>query len=77
MAVQYSLPQAASAHHQGTTGVLEAVPLSDLQWSLLCVAIMRPAYPTIGPLIEPRTHNLVTKAGSPPDWKIFGSRRYP
>ncbi|KAG0645356.1 hypothetical protein D0Z07_8896 [Hyphodiscus hymeniophilus] len=58
--------------HEGTRKVVEAVRVSDLRWSLICVAMMEPANPNQG-LLElldtPSHHNLVLQAKSPPAWK--------
>ena len=72
-----SLPRVASIQLHGIVSVLDATPLSDLRWSLLCVAIMKPVYPTIEPLAQPRTHGLLVKAGSPPGWEDHWVRDIP
>jgi len=62
------LPSVASEQHRGTSVVVEAVPLFTLQWSMLCVAVMKPATHAIEPLATPRKHKLLVGAGTPPGW---------
>lgn len=60
------------AAHIGTRDVVEAVPLSDLRWSLIAVAMMYPTKPrqTVFDLLEaPLLHNLVLEADSAPGWE--------
>lgn len=52
--------------------MVESVPVSDLRWSLISVAIMKPGNQNQGVfqlLDAPRHHNLVLKATSPPAWE--------
>jgi len=70
--VQDFAPRFAGSQHAATRDVVEAVPLADLRWSLLCVAMMRPADPKQGVfelLDAPRHHDLLLKASAPPAWK--------
>lgn len=58
--------------HVGTKDVVEAVPLSELHWSLICVGFMNPANPqqkSMDLLEEPWGHNLALKATVPPGWE--------
>lgn len=71
--------------HAVVRDVVEAVPLSDLRWSLICVAMMVPSKPAYSPvshgpgssskenlfglLQAPHPHNLLLKADSPPAWE--------
>jgi hypothetical protein len=67
-----SAPGPAFAQHDGTREVVEAVPISDFRWSLICVAMMRGSNPKQGvfELLEsPRPHSLLLQAGSPPAWQ--------
>lgn len=75
--LSFSLPKIASEQHQGTLNVLEAEPTTKLAWSLQCVAIMRPAHPTIELLASPRNHNLIVGHTSPPGWKDHWVRNVP
>jgi hypothetical protein len=67
-----SVLRMAAVPHLGTRDVVEAVPLEDLRWSLICVAVMHPADPqqkTMDVLEAPRGHNLALKASVPPEWE--------
>ena len=58
--------------HTGTKNVIEPIPIEDLRWSLICVAMMNPADPkqtTFDLLEAPRGHNLLLKHTSPPAWE--------
>lgn len=63
-----SMPHIATAQHQSTVRILEAVPISELRWSCLCVAMMRPALLGVAQLAPPRRHSLVLRADEPPGW---------
>lgn len=70
--LQDYIPRPAYAQHEATRQVVESVPLSDLRWSLICVALMEQRDPNQGifePLDAPKHHNLVLKASSPPSWE--------
>ncbi|KAK4951726.1 hypothetical protein LTR10_009645 [Elasticomyces elasticus] len=58
-----------SAHHKQTEAVLKAIPTTDLQWSLLCVAFMKPASINIDVLESPRGNSLSIATGTPPAWR--------
>jgi hypothetical protein len=62
------MPNIATIQHQGTVRILEAVPISELRWSCLCVAIMKPELPGLERLAAPRRHSLVLRADEPPGW---------
>lgn len=51
-----------------TVRVPEAVPISELRWCCLCVAMMKPAFSKVGQLAKPRRHSLILKANEPPGW---------
>ena len=60
--------------------MVEAVPLSDLHWSLIAVAMMYPANPQepIFDLLEaPLSHNLALEANGPPGWEDTWLRHIP
>jgi putative NADH-flavin reductase len=61
--LQDYLPRLASAHHRPTEEVLKAIPTSDLDWSLLCVAIMTPTSDLVDVLEQPRGNGLVVSKG--------------
>jgi len=70
--LQDYIPRPAYAQHEATRQVVESVPVSDLRWSLICVAMMKPGNQNQGVfqlLDAPRHHNLVLKATSPPAWE--------
>ncbi|KAK5737486.1 hypothetical protein LTR17_006714 [Elasticomyces elasticus] len=58
-----------SAHHKQTEAVLKAIPTTALQWSLLCVAFMKPASTSIDVLEQPRGNGLAIATGTPPAWR--------
>jgi hypothetical protein len=62
------MPHIATVQHQSTVRILEAVPVSELRWSCLCVAMMKPGLSTTEQLATPRRHSLVLKADEPPAW---------
>jgi len=60
--------------HQATRDVVEAIPIQDLNWTILAVAQMSPADRNNkkGPfklLDNPQTHDLLLEANSPPGWE--------
>jgi hypothetical protein len=60
------------AQHQATRDVVEAIPLSELRWSLLAIAMMDPSDPKQGVfelLDNTKPHDLLVKATSPPGWE--------
>lgn len=64
--------RAGYAQHDATREVVESVPLSDLRWSLICVALMKDGDTSKAAfelLDAPKHHNLVLKATSPPAWE--------
>lgn len=71
------MPNITTVQHQGTLKALEAVPVSALRWSLLCVAMMRPASSTTERLDRPRNHQLLISASSPPAWEDHWVRNIP
>lgn len=66
-----------SEHHNGTEEVLRAIPRSDLEWSLLCVAFMTPVSESIDLMQEPKHHDLAVAAGKPPEWQDSWVRYIP
>lgn len=71
------MPSWITIHHRQTHDVLKGVSTKDLQWTLLCVAMMRPASTTIDVLEKPRRHGLIVSVGSPPDWQDGWMRSIP
>jgi hypothetical protein len=63
------MPHATIAQHQGTVAVMTTVPLSKVEWSVLCVSIMTPISLKIEVLAAPRNHELILKAAEPPGWR--------
>jgi hypothetical protein len=67
-----SIPKSFVNQHQATRDIVEAIPLNDLRWSLLAIAMMDPSNPKQGPfepLDVPQPHGLLVKATSPPGWE--------
>ena len=58
-----------SEHHRQTEEVLQNVPKSELEWSLLCVALMRPESERVELLSQSRQHGLAVEARKPPEWQ--------
>lgn len=71
------LPAIITMHGRPTAAVLDAIPTSDLEWSLLCVTKMVPVSKDITPLTSPRTHDLDSAIGSPPSWNTHFVRSVP
>ena len=67
--VQDYLPAWMSEHHRGTERVLAKVETGRLEWSLLCVALMKPRSQTVDLLVGPQRHGLVVGVGKPPEWR--------
>ncbi|PVH69615.1 hypothetical protein DL98DRAFT_598500 [Cadophora sp. DSE1049] len=71
--IQDFFPKAASAQHEATRTVVEANPLTDIEWSLLAISMMDAADPKQGvfQVLEggPRQHSLLVKDTSPPGWR--------
>jgi hypothetical protein len=72
-----SLPHIATVQHQSTVRILEAIPVSELRWACLFVAMMTPALSGIEPLPAPWRHSLVLRADEPPRWKDSWIRNVP
>lgn len=68
-AIQDFMPAWMTQHHRETEAVMKAIPTSDLEWSLLCVAFMRPESEKVDLLPGPKHHNLVVEARRPPEWR--------
>lgn len=67
-----SMPRMIVEQHEATREVVEAIPLSELRWSLLAIGIMDPLNPKQGVfelLDKPHHHDLLVKATSPPGWE--------
>jgi hypothetical protein len=70
--VVLSMPRIIVEQHEATRDVVEAIPLSELRWSLLAIGMMDPSNPKQGVfelLDEPYHHELLVKATSPPGWE--------
>ena len=66
--------------HQATKDLIESIPATDLKWSLICVAMMKPAGEEpgeIGLLDAPHQHNLLLQATFPPGWRDSWLRQIP
>ena len=71
------MPHIATVQHQSTVRILEAVPISELRWSCLCVAIMKPALSGVERLAAPTRHSLVLRADEPPAWVDSWAKNIP
>ena len=67
--IQDYLPDRMTRHHRETEEALKAISTSELEWSLLCVAFMKPESEVVEDLTEPRRHQLIVRAGVPPEWQ--------
>lgn len=66
------MPKRMTEQHDATRQVVEAIPTSEVRWSLLAISMMYPIDPQQGPfspIKEIKPHGLRVKAGSPPEWK--------
>ena len=68
-AMQDYMPAWTMQHHWETEQVIKAISTRELEFSLLCVGFMRPKSEKIDLLPAPSHHNLVLKAGSPPEFQ--------
>ena len=62
----------AMDQHETTRAVVSAVPIADVRWSLICVAMMYPSDPQQGlfePLQGPKHHNLLVQADVAAAWE--------
>ncbi|CZR57960.1 uncharacterized protein PAC_07850 [Phialocephala subalpina] len=70
--IQDFMPKFAAVQHDATRTVVEAIPTTDLRWSLLAIAMMYPIDPKQGifePIEKIEPHGLLVSAGSPPGWR--------
>lgn len=75
----YSMPKTGTNQHTGTRDIVEAIPLSELKWSLYGSAWMYSDRKP-GPfelLDTPIPHDLLVKATSPPGWVKTWVERIP
>lgn len=66
--------------HASTDVVVSGLPITDLKWVMICVAMMYPINPdqkVFDLLQEPQHHSLLLTAGSPPAWKPLWVRSLP
>lgn len=55
--IQDYMPAWLIDHQRGVEAAVKDLSTSDVQWSLLCVAMMSPAQSEVEALVEPRKHN--------------------
>ena len=67
--VEELLPAGAPMHHRDTEVAIKQVSLDDVEWTLLCVAWMRPESSTIDLLPAPHGNNLVLQVDTLPLWE--------
>lgn len=75
--IQDYLPAWLIEHQLGVDRAIRKLPRSDVEWSLLCVAMMSPAHDEVEALTEPRKHNLIVQAWRPPAWQDHWIRSIP
>lgn len=75
--IQDYMPGCMTAHHRATERILKAIEVRELEWTLLCVAMMRPRSADIGVLDAPREHGLAIAVGKPPAWQDSWVRMLP
>ena len=77
--IQDYMPVWTMIHLRQVEEVMKAVPTTELEWSLLCVAFMKPASSetAIDVLPSPNGHNLAVKVGSSPRWQDSWIRYVP
>lgn len=66
-----------SKHHKETEQVIRAIPTTELEWTLLCVAFMTPESKEIALLQAPKQHNLILQTWNPPEWQDSWLRYVP
>lgn len=71
------MPAWTTSHHRGKEPILQAIPFTELEWSMLCVAMMYPKTDTIKALSGPEKHNLIVGSWNPPDWQDHWIRKIP
>lgn len=71
------MPGFLTDHHRGTEAVMKATSTSELEWSLLCVAMMSPESTEITTLAGPRKHPLLVQSWTPPGWQDHWIRLVP
>ena len=72
------MPLFTTQSHRETERVLKAIPTSELDWTLLCVAMMSPEKEgLVRELFEPKKHDLAVAAGVPPNWNDHWVRSVP
>lgn len=75
--IQDYLPAWLIEHQLGVDRVMRKLPAADVQWSLLCVAMMSPEVDEVKALAEPRKHNLMVQSWTPPAWQDHWIRNIP
>lgn len=76
--IQDYMPGWLLAHQYGVEQVVRSIPVEELKWSLLCVAMMYPESETVEMLDAPRTQRLVVSYnGTPPSWEDSWVRSIP
>ncbi|KAK3715276.1 hypothetical protein LTR37_007243 [Vermiconidia calcicola] len=75
--IQDYMPYWTTHHHRVTEATLKPISVNDLEWTLLCVAMMWPESESRDVLPAPRHHGLVVGAQTPPGWQDHWSRIVP
>jgi hypothetical protein len=63
------MPWTTYEQHKATGAYITTIPTSNLEWSLLCVALMVPISETIDVLDSPRGNKLDLTVDELPKWK--------
>ncbi len=75
--IQDYLPNFVSKHHQVTERMFKAIPVTDLRWTVLCVAMMYPVKEHIVELKQPYGNSLSVAVDTVPDTMDHWSRHIP
>lgn len=77
MEINDYMPRRLIRHHIETQVVMSGLSTNDIEWSLLCVAMMVPASEKIELLEGPRGNNLAVGTKAPPEWQDHWVRWIP
>ncbi|EME38325.1 hypothetical protein DOTSEDRAFT_48581 [Dothistroma septosporum NZE10] len=75
--IQDYMPAWMTEHHLGTEAVIRGVSVSDVEWSLLCVAMLYPRSDCIELHSRPQKRNLLVATSTPPAWEDHWIRSVP
>lgn len=75
--IQDYMPTWSTEHHRGTEKAMKRIDRNESEWSLLCVAFMKPRSEAIEVLSEPQHHGLAVGVAKPPEWQDSWLRLLP